>query len=149
MKGVHHDQNLVPNEAVSIKVQHGYNHPRNGIIMYRISYLGRSLVFATDIEGYVGGDRKLINLARGADLLIHDAEYDEQEYANKTTIKQGWGHSTWRMAVEVAQAAGVKRLALTHHSPLHDDAYLDSMERKAQAVFPATFMAREGEAIDL
>jgi ribonuclease BN (tRNA processing enzyme) len=53
------------------------------------------------------------------------------------------------MAVEVAQAAEVKRLALFHHSPTHSDDYLDEMEGRAQEVFPETFMAKEGMTISL
>jgi len=146
---IYEDKEPVPDDAVMISIHRGYNHPRNGILVYRIDYRGHSLVFATDVEGYVGGDRKLINFARDADLLVHDAEYDEADYADGTTIKQGWGHSTWRMATDIAQAANVKYLALTHHSPMHDDTYLEAMERKAQAHFPATFMAQEGKVMDL
>jgi phosphoribosyl 1,2-cyclic phosphodiesterase len=139
----------LPEDDVVIQVHRGYHHPRNGILIFRINYHGKSLVFATDTEGYTGGDRKLINFARGADLLIHDAEYDTQDYANLQIIKQGWGHSTWEMAVEVARAAEVKQLALIHHNPMHSDAYLDAMEKKAQAAFPAAFMAREGQTVTL
>ncbi len=146
---VHHPPFETSPEAVTIRVLHGYNHPRVGILIFRIEYKGRSAVIATDTEGFVGGDRKLINFAQGADLLIHDAEYDEHEYGNQRIIRQGWGHSTWRMAVEVAQAAGIKQLGLFHHSTTHDDAFLDAMERKAQAVFPNTFMAREGLAVSV
>ncbi len=135
-------------QAITINVLHGYPHPGR-ILNFRINYRGRSLVIATDTEGFIGGDRRLINLAQGADLLLHDAEYDEHEYADQKVIHQGWGHSTWRMAIQVAQAAGVKRLGLLHHSPQHSDDYLDEMERKAQAVFSEAFMAREGMALSL
>ncbi len=146
---VHAAQKSVPEDAVRIKIHHSYNHPQNGVQVFRIHYQRHSIVFATDVEGYIGDDQRLIAFTRGADLLIHDAEYDEHEYADGLVIKQGWGHSTWRMAAQVAEAAGVQRLALTHHSPQHDDAYLDRMAEKAQAVFPATFMAREGEVVKI
>jgi ribonuclease BN (tRNA processing enzyme) len=131
----------------SHQVHRGYHHPEWHPTSHQLQR--KSLVFATDTEGYTGGDRKLINFARGADLLIHDAEYDTQDYANLQIIKQGWGHSTWEMAVEVARAAEVKQLALIHHNPMHSDAYLDAMEKKAQATFPAAFMAREGQTVTL
>ena len=51
--------------------------------------------------------------------------------------------------IEIAQAAGVKQLGLVHLSPAHDDDYLDAMERKAQAIFSNTFMAREGMEVSL
>jgi ribonuclease BN (tRNA processing enzyme) len=146
---VHEVPEELPRDAVVVRIHHGYHHPRTGIFVYRVEYEGRSVVLATDTEGYVGGDRRLIEFARGADLLVHDAEYDEEEYAAPGKVRQGWGHSTWRMAVEVAQAAGVGQLLLTHHSPRHDDEYLDGMEAKAQAVFPNTRMAYEGLVVEL
>ncbi len=135
-------------EHVIVRVLRSHAHPQ-GVFIYRIEYGGKALVFATDTEGYVGGDQRLIEFARGADLLIHDAQYTEQEYAAETMPKQGWGHSTWQMAVAVARAAGVKQLALFHHDPLHSDDMLDALEQQAQASFPHAVLAREGMQIDL
>ena len=59
------------------------------------------------------------------------------------------GHSTWRMAVDVAQAADVKQLVLFHHSPGHSDDYLDEMLLRAQAVFAETIMAQERKVVSL
>jgi len=132
---------------VRVRIMRSYAHPQ-GVFIYRIELGDRKLVVATDVEGYAGGDRRLIQFARGADLLIHDAEYTPQEYLG-TPVKQGWGHSTWEMAVEVAEAAEVKRLALTHHSVYHDDAFMKDMERQVQARFPAAVMAREGMTLDV
>jgi len=97
-----------------------------------------------DVEGYAGGDRQLIQFAHGADLLIHDAEFTSEEYLDGNPPKQGWGHSTWEMAVEVAQAAGVKKLALTHHNAHHDDTFLEDVEQQAQTLFSAAIVACEG-----
>ncbi len=146
---VHDDLSCIDPNTASVKVLRGFHHPREGVLIYRIDYRGHSVVVATDTEGYIGVDRRLVDFAHGADLLIHDAEYDEHEYADTPPVRQGWGHSTWRMAVDVALAAQVQRLALTHHSPAHDDAYLEEMERKAQAHFPNAFMAIEDEPITL
>jgi phosphoribosyl 1,2-cyclic phosphodiesterase len=139
----------VPSGAVRICLYHSSHHPRGGVLIYRIEYRGRKLVFATDTEGYEGGDQRLIRLARGADLLIHDAEYTDQEYGGPPLARQGWGHSTWRMAVDVGQQAGAKQLALTHHHAGHDDACLRAIEREAQAIFPSAFVVREGTIIEL
>jgi phosphoribosyl 1,2-cyclic phosphodiesterase len=133
---------------VKVRSMRSYAHPQ-GVFIYRIEVGDRKLVIATDVEGYAGGDRRLIKFAQGADLLIHDAEYTEQEYLDGKPPRQGWGHSTWQMAVEVAQAAGVKQLALTHHNTLHDDAFLEDVERQAQARFPAAVVAREGLTLDI
>jgi len=134
--------------AVTVRWLRSHAHPQ-GVFIYRIEHGGKSLVFATDTEGYVGGDQRLIEFARGADVLIHDAQYTEAEYTSDPTPKQGWGHSTWQMAVAVARAAGVKQLVLFHHDPLHGDEMLEDLESQAQAAFPLTVLAREGMKIDL
>jgi len=132
---VYREAEECPPWEVRARVMRSYAHPQ-GVFVYRIEMGKRKLVFATDVEGYAGGDRQLIKFSRGADLLIHDAEFTPQEYLD--------GHSTWEMAVEVAQAAGAKKLALTHHNAHHGDAFLEDIERQAQALFPATIVAREG-----
>jgi ribonuclease BN (tRNA processing enzyme) len=129
-------------------VYHSANHPSGGTHCYRFEYAGKKLVFATDTEGYVGGDTLLSRFARGADLFILDAEYTPQEYAGPPS-RQGWGHHTWPMAVEVGLEAQVKQLALTHHNMDHDDAFLSHIEEEAKAVCPAAFVAREGTTIEL
>jgi phosphoribosyl 1,2-cyclic phosphodiesterase len=139
----------LPSWAAKIWVYHSSNHPRDGSFCYRIEYQGKRLVFATDTEGYQGGDRLLSQFVRGADLLIHDSEYVDHEYTGPPFSRQGWGHSTWRMAVEVGQLAGVKRLALTHHNAQHDDAFMRALEKEAQAVFPDAFVTREGMTVQL
>ena len=140
---VYREAEECPPWEVRARVMRSYAHPQ-GVFVYRIEMGKRKLVFATDVEGYAGGDRQLIKFSRGADLLIHDAEFTPQEYLDGKPTRQGWGHSTWEMAVEVAQAAGAKKLALTHHNAHHGDAFLEDIERQAQALFPATIVAREG-----
>ena len=94
---------------IVVRAYHSQNHPRGGVFCYRIECGGKSIVYASDTEGYVGGDQRLIRFAEGTDLLIHDAQYRASEYIEG--LKQGWGHSTVDMAIEVAQAASVKRLS--------------------------------------
>jgi phosphoribosyl 1,2-cyclic phosphodiesterase len=139
----------IPSGAVEIQLYHSGHHPRGGSMVYSIRYNGKNLVFATDTEGYEGGDQRLIDLAKDADLLIHDSEYTEHEYVGPPLVRQGWGHSTWYQAVEVGQMANVKRLALTHHHAPHDDATMRAIEKEAQAVLPRAFVAREGTTIVL
>src|SRR4029079_2207400 len=66
-------------------------------------------------------DQRHIDFLAGADLVIHDSQYTIAEYPQKT----GWGHTPAEWAVDYAVAAGVKRLALTHHDPLRDDDAVD------------------------
>ena len=116
------------------------NHP-GGSLSFRVDYRGRSLVYATDTE--VGSDRDapFARFARGADVLIYDAMYTDEEYAKR----HGWGHSPWTSAVELARTAGVKSLILFHHDPAHDDRTLDRMLREARQRFPEVRSAREGD----
>lgn len=62
------------------------------------------------------------DLARGADVLIHDAQYTNAEYQNRV----GWGHSTFNHALVFAELTGAKRLVTFHHDPGHSDEMLDS-----------------------
>jgi phosphoribosyl 1,2-cyclic phosphodiesterase len=135
-------------ENVIVRVMRSHAHPQ-GVFVYRIEHAGKSMVFATDTEGYVGGDQRLIEFSHGADLLIHDAQYTEAEYESAESPKQGWGHSTWPMAVKVARDADVSRLVLFHHDPTHDDGLLQDLEKQAKADFPRTSLAHEGMQIDL
>jgi ribonuclease BN (tRNA processing enzyme) len=138
----------IPAGGVQVRVLHSYAHPQ-GVYVYRVDFEGRGLVFATDVESFAGGDGALIRFARGADLLIHDSQYTDQEYAHGDPPRQGWGHSTWRMAVDAANCAGVKQLALFHHEPEHDDEQLEEIEAEARRLRPATFLAREGMSVEL
>jgi ribonuclease BN (tRNA processing enzyme) len=115
------------------------------VLVYRIEWRGASLVYATDTEGYISGDQRLAAFARDADLLIHDAQYSQADYATR----QGFGHSTAGMACELAALAGVKQLALFHHDPAYDDQTIRAIEQQAHAEFKGAFAAREGLALDL
>ncbi|MEB3882079.1 MBL fold metallo-hydrolase [Lyngbya sp. CCY1209] len=119
------------------------NHP-NTAMGYRVTWKGRSVVYCSDTEHLPDGlDDNVLELSRGADLLIYDAMYTDDEYHNPKSPKVGWGHSTWQEAVKMAEAAGVKQVAIFHHDPTHGDDFLDDIERQVQAVFPKAIMARE------
>lgn len=124
-------------------------HPRDGVMLYRVSYGGKVLVYATDVEQIAGSYPDIIDFASGADLLIHDAQYFHDEYHSKHKSKKGWGHSTIEMAAEVARKAKVKRLVLFHHDPIHDDHALRDIARHSQRLFAASVVAREGLKISL
>jgi len=121
------------------------NHPQ-GAYGYRIEAGGKSIVYATDLEhGDAQLDRVLRDYASGADVLIYDAQYNDEEYASH----RGWGHSTWREATCVARDAGVGRLFLIHFDPTHTDADVAESERRAMAEFDAASAAREGLVVTL
>jgi phosphoribosyl 1,2-cyclic phosphodiesterase len=87
-------------------------------------------------------------LARDADLLIHDAQYTADEYAERV----GWGHSRVEDAVSLAALGGARRLVTFHHDPDHDDTMLDQMLDKARSAAPAgleLLPGREGATFNL
>jgi len=103
-------------------------HP-GGSTAYRFEHNGVSVVFTGDVEVQQGGVRELVEFARGADVLIMDAQYLPDEYPSR----RGFGHSTPLDAVEVAVEAGVGRLVMTHHDPGHDDRTLENKLAIARA----------------
>lgn len=126
------------------------NHPQ-GVLAYRIEHNGHAVVYATDTEHYEKPDPKLVELAKGADLLIYDAQYTPEEYAGEVDgrPKVGWGHSTMVEGVKVSQAAGVKRLILFHHDPEQSDDAIRRKEQRSRELFSATDAAREGMTIEI
>ena len=80
------------------------------------------------------------DIAANADLLIHDAQYTDEEY--ECCI--GWGHSTYRHAFEFAARVGAKRIVPFHHDPSHDDEMLDRLFDHAVAAFKCPFLASPG-----
>jgi phosphoribosyl 1,2-cyclic phosphodiesterase len=87
-------------------------------------------------------------LARDVDLLIHDGQYTEEEYAGRV----GWGHSATEDVVQFARQCGVRRLTLFHHDPLHDDPTVREIAQAAQAAADGAMevtAAREGESVEL
>jgi phosphoribosyl 1,2-cyclic phosphodiesterase len=144
VKEVHDGERIVIGNQTKV-LPRRLNHP-SGVFGYRIRCQDRVVVYATDVNHPLGKlDSRVIDLAQDADLLIHDAQYTPEEKRERPT----WGHSSWLEAVQVGQAAGVQRLALFHHDPAHSDDDLDEIERRAQAMFPAAFLAREGMELDL
>jgi diguanylate cyclase (GGDEF)-like protein len=118
-------------------------------IAYRMTSDGATIAYATDHEPFWNasgrvsqhpGDERHIAFLKGANLVIHDAQYTDAEYRDKV----GWGHSSIEYAVDVALAAGVERLVLFHHDPSHDDATMEQMETMARA-----HVGRRGQALDV
>ena len=107
---------------------------------FRVECGGRVIVYATDHEhGDAEKDATLLQYAKGADILIADAQYTVDEYAQR----KGFGHSTWMDAAELAKAAEVGRLVLFHHDPRHCDDALRQIVAEARTVFARTEAARE------
>lgn len=97
---------------------------------YRIESGGRTLAYLPDHEpalglGSVPSDPRWTSghaLASDADVLIHDAQFTDDEYPERV----GWGHSSLTQALEFAEAANVRRLVTFHHEPNHSDQQIDA-----------------------
>jgi len=128
------------------------NHPQ-GVYAFRLEHAGKVFVYATDTEHYEGRmDDALLHLARGADVLVYDAQYTPEEYAGTAGTggpKKGWGHSTFEEGARIAKAAGARQLVLFHHDPVQSDSAVRDKERRAKELFPNTIAAHEGLSIDV
>ncbi|RPI07111.1 MAG: MBL fold metallo-hydrolase [Ignavibacteriae bacterium] len=110
------------------------SHPNQGI-GYKFIEQGKSFVFITDNElsfQHPGGleYKAYADFSRDADLLIHDAEFTDQEYVRT----KGWGHSLYRDALQLASDAGVKRFGMFHHNHERDDAAVDEIVQNCQSI---------------
>ena len=144
------------------------NHP--GMTLgYRVSFGGKSFVYATDNEPYrhtlehlgergaegrdFGSrlDSEFVEFIAGADLYIGEAQYTDEEYPARI----GWGHSSISATVNVALEAKVRALAFFHHDPLHDDDAVAAMAETALDIVRdrgstmQCFGAREGQVLEI
>jgi CheY-like chemotaxis protein len=121
------------------------NHPA-AALGYRVEADGVSLLYLCDHEPFWeslwqsdrepgnldsilhNGDRQHAEFMQNADVVIHDAQYTPEEYP----AKRNWGHSTYSYVIQMAGAANVKNLFLTHHDPTHDDGFLAGLEERAR-----------------
>ena len=116
---------------------------------YRVEFDGVSVAYISDHQqpgvGSTEVAASVLDLCEGVDLLIHDAQFDDDEFAHR----HDWGHCTSDYAIEVAARSGAKRLALFHHDPSHCDVRLDELaeqasERGAQRGLDEVITAAEG-----
>ena len=150
IKKIERAEDLKPeNDEVIISSYKSYAHPQEGVMIYKIAYKDKSVVYASDKESYIGGDKKMVLFSRDCDLLIHDAQYTTEDYLNPLTPKQGFGHSTFDMALDCKKQAGAKKLAFYHFDPGYNDEKLDEIAQHYQKVSDTCFLASEGLEIDL
>jgi ribonuclease BN (tRNA processing enzyme) len=130
-------------------------HP-GSTVGYRVSDGGAVLTYLSDHEPALGQTgfpaaaewTSGLDLAAGADLLIHDSQYTQGEY----DARVGWGHSSLEHAIGFARLAGARRLVPFHHEPARDDttlsAWVDEVVSRLAPPFPVT-PAAEGEQVRL
>ena len=142
-------ENILPDDVV-ISCYKSYAHPQEGVMIYKIYYKGKSVVYATDKESYLGGDKKLVDFARNCDVLIHDAQYTTEDYLNQYSPKQGYGHSTFDMAVEAQRQSNAGKLVFFHFEPGYDDEKLNRINEHYSQKFPDNvIMAKEGLQLEI
>jgi len=133
---------------------------------YRINYNGKSIAAVYDHEPYrnlfsaetcrenfnekeakegeaaaAEENEKVIQFLKDADIIIHDAQYSQEEYSTH----MGWGHSSYEQAIRAAVSANAKKLIFFHHDPTRTDKHLKKLEKYYAKQSPIkTFMAREG-----
>jgi phosphoribosyl 1,2-cyclic phosphodiesterase len=124
---------------------------------YRVEEDGRALVYLPDHEPSLGLDLadqpadwvSGHELADGADILLHDAQYGDDEYPRH----MGWGHSAIGHVIAFARKAQVDRLVLFHHDPYHTDAELETLVGDARRIWgngdDRVYSAWEGMTIEL
>jgi len=142
MQNIHED-------AVLISCFKSKFHPKDGILVFKITYKNHNMVYASDIEGCIGENACFVDFIKGADLLIHDAQYTSEDYYSPVASKKGYGHSTPEIAADVAKQGNVKKLVLYHMDPSYNFNIIESMENDTKKLFENTIAAREGLEISL
>jgi phosphoribosyl 1,2-cyclic phosphodiesterase len=153
---VFHDVQDEPFEIGGAHIEAGYVQHPGPTLAYRVEGDGAVFAYIPDHEPALGADLADLppdwvsgtQVADRADVLFHDSQYFEAEYAERA----GWGHSSVADAVAFARLARVERLVLFHHDPLHTDADLERLAARARELWAgreAPELAREGTVVEL
>jgi phosphoribosyl 1,2-cyclic phosphodiesterase len=140
--------------VLSLPVSH-----RGSTVGYRLEVARGSLAFIPDHEPVMGVELAELDsdwisghaLAEGVDVLLHDSQFTEEEYAERV----GWGHSSVAHAVGFARKANVGRLVLFHHDPDRSDTEVEQLTERASELWEragdgaAPVAAHEGMTIEL
>lgn len=143
-----HDKKLKKDDIL-ISYYKSYVHPQQGVMIYKITYQNKSVVYATDKECYLGGDKKFVEFCKNCDLLIHDSQYTTEDYLNPISPKQGFGHSTFDMAIEIMKQSNAKKLAFFHYDPSYNDDKLDKISEYYNADYKNIIFSKENLEIEI
>ena len=118
------NQNTYPLEECMIVRMAKTNHGNANCISYRFEEMptGKTFVFCTDHEDVAAVSADLRSHISGADLIIMDAQYDDERYMTKTA---GFGHGTPFGCVKQGVICNAKRIGITHHDPASNDQFLE------------------------
>ncbi|MGD1849218.1 MAG: MBL fold metallo-hydrolase [Cyanophyceae cyanobacterium] len=117
---------------------------------YRVSWKDCCVAYVTDIKNRPGHlDEHILEIARGADVLIYDATYTCDAYEEKVDCGGGWNYAGWQEGVKIAEAAEVDKLIIFHHEPAHTDGFLDDVSRKLLQELPGGIVAMEGMVVEV
>jgi phosphoribosyl 1,2-cyclic phosphodiesterase len=139
-----HGDNIQISPHTNIRVAE-LRHP-DGCLGYRIENDDHVFTYCTDSSH--ADDRlteSVLDLAGGADLLVHDAQYSLSQRATYSN----YGHSSWKEATEVANMAGVECPALFPYDPNATDDDMEQIRLQAQQLFPRSILSREGLVVNL
>lgn len=118
------------------------SHP-GGCSVFKLAHGGKTLVYATDFEYEPVAFERLASLAHGADLILFEAQYSDEELE----AFKGFGHTSPRFGLRLMERTSAKRMLLIHHDPRSDDQKLEQRERSLGMA--NVRFAREGEVIEL
>lgn len=128
-------------EAAGFAITARRLHHPGGCMGFRVEGAGWALAVLGDHEhGEPEADAGALALARDADLAIYDAAYTEAEYP----AHEGWGHSTWEKGLDLAEAAGARKVLMHHHLPERTDDDLDALSAQIEGASGAATLARQG-----
>jgi phosphoribosyl 1,2-cyclic phosphodiesterase len=114
---------------------------------YRIDYNGKSIATVFDHEFFITDEEneKIRQFIKGADIVIHDAQYKQAEYKDHV----GWGHCTYEQVVQYTAGIDIKKLVLFHHDPSRKDSELEQIEKNyANNAEPEVIIAKEGLVLE-
>ena len=116
------------------------NHPQ-GSFGFRVMQNGRALTYCTDVElGVDWSDSNVRKLAQDSEFFVVDAQYTPEELP----AHKGWGHSSWKQAVDIGTDANARQIALFHYNPNHEDKDIEDMLQQAKNFHPNVIGAWEG-----
>jgi len=132
-------ETLNPRPGVTLQTA-PLNHPQ-GATGYRVEFGGKSICYITDTEHKPDEpDRNILGLIEGADIVIYDSTYTDEEFPAHIN----WGHSTWQEGARLSDAANVGQFVVFHHDPDHDDDFMDGVAADVEQARPGSLVAREG-----